>query len=345
MQTKHKPTLTALLLPLLVAASLLGIQVPYLINDLGMPDTTPGLARTAIGSGAIGSPVGVPAIRNQALAAYYRLTARSGNVPIEWVTIPAGEFIMGSDSDDRPETSPEHIVYLDAYQIFKTPVTFAQFAEFIYQTGYQTLAEHQGWSFIGVDLEKRMGAYWAAPYGMGTSLVGLSDVPVFHVSWVDASLFCAWAGGRLPTEAEWEKAARGVDGYIYPWGNSDVSADKANFCDVNCPADWANTTQDDGYATLAPVASFPNGASPYGILDMAGNINEWVWDWLADDYYESSPDANPRGPSTGEFKVEKGGSWYSGWTNLRSFSRSNYETIDHSHDMEGFRCVIPISEP
>lgn len=345
MTQKPKALLAALLLPLLMAASLLSTRVHYQINDAGFLDTSTGLARHPFLSGAIGAPLSPPAFPNQTLSAYYRLTARSGTVPVELVTIPAGEFLMGSDADDRPETSPERLVYLDAYAIYQTPVTNAHFSAFVYQTGYQTLAEQQGWSFIGVDLEQHRGAYWAAPKGLGSSLLGRSDHPVFHVSWLDASAYCAWAGGALPTEAQWEKAARGTDGRTFPWGNDDVSAERANFCDVNCPAAWANTGLDDGYATLAPVGSFPAGASPYGVLDMAGNINEWVADWRGEDYYADAPNVNPTGPDVGDFKMERGGSWYSGWTNLRAFSRSNYETSDHSHDMEGFRCVIPISQP
>jgi formylglycine-generating enzyme required for sulfatase activity len=345
MPTKRRTSLLALLLPLIIAASVLSTPAPYQISDAGLLDTSTGLVRRAFLTGTIGGPTGFPAFPVQTTAAYYRLIARSGNVPIALVTIAAGEFIMGSDSDGRPETSPEHTVYLDEYTIFKTPVTNAHFAQFVALTGYRTLAEQQGWSYLGVDLDKGIGAYWAAPTGLGSSLLGRSDHPVFHVSWYDAVAYCAWAGGWLPTEAQWEKAARGTDGRIYPWGNDEVSAEKANFCDVNCPAPWANTTEDDGYATLAPVGSYPAGASSYGVLDLAGNINEWVADWLAEDYFSVSPDANPTGPDTGEVKVEKGGSWYTGWTNLRSFARSNYEIPDHSHDMEGFRCVMPVNQP
>ena len=339
------PTLAGLILPLLLAVMLLSACTPTPHDRSEPAAPTTNLTRRALISTAIGAPVGFPAIPDQTQAAYFRLIANSGVVPIELITIPAGEFLMGSDSDDRPETSPQHLVYLDAYAIFKTPVTNAHFARFVYETGYQTLAEQQGWSYMGHNLEKYLGAYWAAPKGLGSNLLGQSDYPVFHVSWEDAAAYCTWAGGWLPTEAQWEKAARGTDGRTYPWGNADPTAEKANFCDVNCPRYWANTVENDGYTTVAPVGSFPAGASPYGVLDMAGNINEWVADWRSEDYYANSPYENPAGPVTGEFKMERGGSWLSGWTNLRSFSRSNYETIDHAHDLEGFRCVIPIDTP
>lgn len=334
---------SSLILTLLLAALLLGACTP--VPDPYPPSaaTSTRLTRRALVSSLPGAPVSFPAIPDQTQAAYLRLMAKAGTVPLEWVTIPAGEFIMGSDSDGNPETSPERLVYLDAYAILKTPVTNAHFARFIYATGYQTLAERQGWSYIGVNLDRYLGAYWASPRGLGSSLLGQADHPVFHVSWHDAAAYCAWAGGWLPTEAQWEKAARGTDGRTFPWGDDDVTAEKANFCDVNCPAPWANTELNDGYATVSPVNSFPAGASPYGVLDMAGNINEWVADWLDENYYTNAPYANPTGPESGEFKVERGGSWYSGWTSLRSFTRRSYETDDHAHDMEGFRCVIPVN--
>jgi len=285
-------------------------------------------------------------VQGQTWNAYFPLIMFSGAMEIERIYVPAGPFLRGSDDDGSAETSPERTVYLDSYYIFKTMVTNAQFASFVNQTGYETTAEEVGWSFLGPGLDQRFGAYWAAPEGPGSDLTGLDNYPVFHVSWFDAAAFCMWAGGRLPTEAEWEKAARGDDGRMFPWagvGQSAVTGDKANFCDVNCPwdVDWKIASQDDGYARTSPVGTYPNGASPYGVLDMAGNINEWVADWYAEDYYSVAPDMNPTGPVSGQYRVHRGGSWYSGWSNLRSFVRSK-NTPDHTHDMEGFRCVIPI---
>lgn len=274
---------------------------------------------------------------------YFPLFTRNTN-PL--VYIPAGEFIMGSDSDGRPETSPEHIVFLDAYYIFQNLVTNLLFADFVQQTGYITSAEMRGWSYMGPSLLKLNGAFWYSPEGPGSTYVGREHYPVVHVSWNDAQLFCEWYGGRLPTEAEWEKAARGIDRRRYPWGDQLPTSDRANFCDwANCSASHAIPGTNDGYRQHSPVGIYPNGASYYGVLDMAGNLNEWVWDWYDLDYFKGTPYANPTGPETGEYKAEKGGSWYSGWTTLRSFSRSGYETPDHSHNMEGFRCVIPINTP
>ena len=289
------------------------------------------------------SPQDEPINPSTTFMIYFPVIARN---TFSTVYIPAGEFYMGSNMDGQPETSPLHVVYLDAYYIFRFMVTNWEFADFVNETGYVTTAEIQGWSFIGPDKEQRDGAFWYSPEGPGSNVIQRSEWPVVHVSWYDAQEFCAWAGGRLPTEAEWEKAARGTDARVYPWGNALPTGDKANFCDAaNCPAVWAIAGEDDGYRFHSPVGIYPNGASAYGLLDMAGNLNEWVGDWFDADYYSYTPYENPTGPDTGMYKVERGGSWYSGWTNLRSYARGNYETPDQSHDMEGFRCVIPISQP
>lgn len=285
---------------------------------------------------------------NQTWGIYFPFISVWQPAEINLIEVPAGEFLMGSDNDNNLSTSPARLVYLDAYYIFETMVTNAMFARFVAQTGHVTTAEILGWSLVfnGQGWDERPGAYWAAPTGPGSDLIGMDDYPVFHVSWYDADAFCQWYDGRLPTEAEWEKAARGPNGRIFPWGGhgqSAVTGDRANFCDVNCPLDidWKIEDQDDGYATTSPVGVYPKGASPYGVLDMAGNINEWVSDWYASDYYTHAPDNNPTGPATGTERVHRGGSWFSGWTRLRAFSR-NKNTPDHTHDLEGFRCVVPI---
>ena len=259
------------------------------------------------------------------------------------ILIPAGEFLMGSDEDiAKDHEKPEHIVYLDSFNIYQTHVTNFQFEDFIKATGYVTTAEELGWSLVfnGESFDEIEGAYWGAPKGPGSDLSGRGNFPVLHVSWFDGAAFCEWAGGRLPTEAEWEKAARGPDGsHMFPWEGDMITSDRANFCDVNCPATWAITDHDDGYAMSSPVGIYPNGASPYGVLDMAGNVTDWVADWYGEDNYSISPYENPSGPLTGEMRVHRGASWYSGFTNQRSTAR-NMNLPTHKHDHGGFRCVF-----
>lgn len=259
------------------------------------------------------------------------------------VFVPEGEFLMGSEEGlAQDNEKPEHLVYLDAFWIYQHEVTNAQFAYFIEATGHQTTVEERGWSFVfdGNASVREDGAYWGAPEGPGSSIAGREDHPVVHMSWSDAHAYCEWAGGQLPTEAEWEKAARGIDGRLYPWGNTQITGDKANFCDVNCRYDWAESRQDDGYEGTAPVGSFPAGVSPYGALDMLGNVWEWVADWYDADYYSHSPYENPTGPASGEFRVKRGGSEGSVIWSLRVSSRFGLNPGAAGEDY-GFRCAHP----
>jgi len=187
------------------------------------------------------------------------------------VFVPAGEFLMGSNkvSNERPP----HQVCLDDYWIDKYPVTNAQFQRFVSETGYQTQGD------------------WRREF-----VTGKENHPVVNVTWHDAVAFCEWAGKSLPTEAQWEKAARGTDGRIYPWGNQwDAS---------RCNISGRGTT---------PVDQYPNGVSPYGCYDMMGNVDEWCQDWFAKEYYQHSPSENPSGPEKGSCRVLRGGSWFNRW--------------------------------
>jgi len=258
------------------------------------------------------------------------------------VFVPAGSFLMGSDSGDSEaddDEFPQHEVTLDGFWIDRTEVTGVQFGQFVSETGHVTTAETEGWSYVftGSNWEETDGADWQHPAGPGSDLSGLAQHPVLHISWYDADAYCEWAGARLPTEAEWEYAARGPEGNRFPWGD-DFDGDIVNFCDANCEFDWAYAAYDDGWAQTAPVGSYLAGASWVGVLDMAGNVWEWVQDWY--DSYDSSPAENPAGPTSGDFKVLRGGSWF----NRSRHVRSAYRLTDQPgirHVIIGFRCASP----
>jgi len=231
------------------------------------------------------------------------------------VWVPAGEFLMGSKdgwlaADDE---HPQHTVHVSEFWIDKTEVTNEQYGRCV-----------------------AAGACQASDYADDEHFNG-ADQPVAWVSWHDAHAYCEWAGKRLPTEAEWEKAARGTDGRKYPWGNS-FDSSKLNFCDANCEWEHKDSDADDGYQYPAPVGSYPEGASPYGALDMAGNMTEWCQDWFDMDYYASSPQRDPQGPSSGEYRVVRGGSWGSDERLVRAAFR-NWAVPDVRNFGIGFRCV------
>lgn len=219
------------------------------------------------------------------------------------IYVPKGQFKMGSalgESDERPA----HEIYLEAFWIDRTEATNAMFERF-------------------------------AP---NERLSGNDKQPVRRVTWEQAAAYCEWAGSRLPTEAEWEKAARGTDERAYPWGNQPPANDLANYADLSSRLSWADINVDDGQKEYAPVGSYPAGASPYGVLDMAGNAAEWVNDWYEEGYYSISPGINPPGPKDGIFKVLRGGSWYGTAASLRVSDRAWY-LLDAGNDQTGFRCV------
>jgi len=263
------------------------------------------------------------------------------------VDVPEGNFLMGSDKSKDPEAYndeiPQHRVYLGAFRIDRSEVTNAVFAKFIQETHYQTDAEKAGSGFVlnlsAQRWEDTQGADWQHPQGPSSSLDGLNNHPVVQVSWNDAKAYCKWAGERLPTEAEWEKAARGTDGRIYPWGDQKPSGDLLNFADSNLGTSWGDPSMDDGYRFTAPVGNYPSGASPYGALDMAGNVWEWVADWYDETYYQGNqPERNPQGPSSGTNRVLRGGSWNDGARSVRAASRS-WNTPDLRLNYIGFRCA------
>ena len=226
--------------------------------------------------------------------------------------------------------SPRHSVTLDPLWIDRTEVTNAQFERFVQATGYRTNAEEKGtgWAYTAGGWGEVAGADWRHPSGPETSILDRPHHPVVQVSWNDASSYCQWAGGRLPTEAEWEYAARGPDGYIYPWGNNPPNDTLLNY-----------DAYDKNVGGTTQVGSYPGGQSWVGALDMAGNVWEWVSDWYAADYYAVSPAENPTGPDTGERKARRGGSLCDGACDLRSaFRFRNYP--DNRYSDFGFRCVV-----
>ena len=258
------------------------------------------------------------------------------------VYIPEGEFFIGSlgaDPDADEDEKPGRTLYLDAFWIDMTEVSNSMFAKFTQDSRYLTDAEVHGWGWVysGDAWEELEGADWRHPKGPGSDIIQLMNHPVVQVSWNDAAAYCRWAGRRLPSEAEWEKAARGVDGNIYPWGN-DFNRAGLNSCDVNCVFTWADKDYDDGYTSTAPVGSYPDGASPYGALDMAGNVVEWVLDWYSDSYYSTAPSQNPQGPNSGEERGLRGGSYGSYPVDYRSTRRFGLSPETRA-SFTGFRCA------
>lgn len=254
--------------------------------------------------------------------------------------IPAGYFIMGSeDQYASSDEAPEHTVYLDAFWIDQFEVSNQQFSAFVNDTGYRTSAEKDGCSYV--DSECVSGLNWRKPFDSINSIDAIMDYPVVHISWFDASAYCEWAGKRLPTEAEWEKAARGENGIRFPWGDEWPNGDLVNFCDVNCEkTKIRNVNYDDGFKYLAPVNSFENGMSPYGVINMAGNALEWVFDMYLDNYYSTQSSwINPIGPSKSEYRGIRGGSWSLAPENLRSSFRGGVYP-EFANGARGIRCVM-----
>lgn len=227
------------------------------------------------------------------------------------VFVPAGEFEMGSELGNGNE-KPVHTVNLNAYWIDRTEVTNKQYAACVADGGCAPPTENK--------------SYLHSTYYGNTEY---DDYPVIYVDWNKAQAYCAWAGRRLPTEAEWEKAARGTDGRIYPWGNTPPSEQLVNY-GMNA----GDTTK---------AGALPSGASIYGALNMAGNVWEWVSDWYDKDYYQVSPAENPRGPGSGDGRVLRSGSWVSKIENIYSASRLS-DDPSSSKNIYGFRCAIGISQ-
>ena len=263
---------------------------------------------------------------------------------LDWVTVPAGEFLMGSNkyqNKAHDNELPQHRLYLPTYRISRTPVTVDQFAAFVKVAGYITFAEKNGWAhkWSGSGWEAVHGANWRKPQGLNSNLKERGQHPVTCVSWYDAQAYCSWLSReirqdiRLPTEAEWEKAARGQDGHIYPWGNEEPSESHCNFHMI--------------VGNTSPIDQYPLGSSPYGCLDMVGNVWEWTqtlygqadckpeftYPYNADDGRE-----NTNAPGT-ICRVLRGGSFFDSPDNVRCAVRHG-DLPFYCPDDAGFRLVI-----
>ena len=289
-------------------------------------------------------------------------TDRVEIAPRDMVRIPGGIFLMGTDDDTGfPADGEGPIREVDVSPFFmdETAVTNAQFGRFVRQTRYRTEAERYGWSFVFHSFVPRRvartvtqavaeapwwwridGASWRRPEGPGSGISRRMDHPVVHVSWNDALAYCRWAGKRLPTEAEWELAARGgLMGKRYVWGD-DLTPDGEHMCNI-WQGDFPNTnTTDDGYAGTAPARSFePNG---FGLYNVAGNVWEWQWDWFSPTFHRDGPRTDPSGPPSGMSRVIRGGSYlcHESYCNRYRVAARSANTPDSSTGNMGFRCVV-----
>jgi len=263
--------------------------------------------------------------------------------------IPPGEFLLGSPDTDpnaKEDEKPQQKIYLDGFWIDETEVTVAQFVDFVNATEYKTDAERgccagdfarDGGIVFSPNAAWARGASWILPEGP-VAPEALPRRPVVQTSWNDAKAYCEWAGRRLPTEAEWDKAARGESGVRYPWGEA-FDATRVNFCDKNCGAPWRDPAADDGAVRTSNIGAFPSGASPHQILDMSGNVWEWVNDFYDFRGYYRFPTANPPGAETGESRVLRGGSWVDTFDRVRSGARSP-AVPDARNNATGFRCAV-----
>lgn len=228
-------------------------------------------------------------------------------LPEEMVTIPAGPFVRGTTNGGFDE-QPQRTLALETFSIDRYEVTNHQYQQFVLATGHRKAGP-------------------PSRYAKSISKMRGPNQPVVYVSWDDANEYCRWKGKRLPTEAEWEKAMRGTDARLWPWGNQE----KPN------GANWARVQ--DGHEVSARVGSFSTDKSPYGVMDGAGNVMEWVADWYQETYYKEAPDKDPPSPEFGTFRVMRGGGYTTTGGDIRITSRSKM-VPDFRDETIGFRCAI-----
>lgn len=246
----------------------------------------------------------------------------------EMVLIPAGEFVMGSDKKtDRlayRSEIPQRSVYLDAFMIGKYEVTALEYLKFVLATDRLPQLD---WRYDGGNFQDTMAHH-----------------PIMHVSWYDADAYCKWAGKRLPTEAEWEKAARGVDGRLFPWGSEYAGPTRANFGRTGLSGPVRDRPERLLlYPPIISVDKYENALSPYGLYQTIGNVAEWVSDWYDQDYYKTAPSRNPKGPATGSQKAFRGGGWMDSTTTMRAAMRNGTDPKTKINWM-GFRCAQDVNE-
>ncbi len=275
--------------------------------------------------------------------------------------IPGGDFLMGTDDSDgfpADGEGPVRSVRLNPFYIDTCAVTNTRFDRFARDTGYKTDAERFGWSFVfHLFLRAKAratakqaaaeapwwwvvnGAYWRRPEGPGSNLKQRWNHPVTHISWNDASAYCDWAGSRLPTEAEWEFAARGgLTQKRYPWGDN-LTPHGEPHCNIWQGAFPDHNTNEDGYKGTAPVTAYkPNG---YGIYNIVGNVWEWTQDWFSPNFHISATRDNPQGPPSGQSKTIRGGSYlcHDSYCNRYRVAARTSNTPDSSTGNLGFRCA------
>ncbi len=246
----------------------------------------------------------------------------------EMVRIPVGPFLMGSDKKvDRnayPAELPQRTIHLDAYEIDQFEVTTVQYLKYALAKDLPPLID---WQYDGGNFQETMASH-----------------PVMHASWADADAYCKWAGKRLPTEAEWEKAARGEDGRIYPWGNQPAGLSRANFGRTGLSGPVRDRPERLVlYPPIISVDKYDNAVGPYGTFQMAGNVAEWVADWYDKDYYKTAPDRNPKGPENGTQKSFRGGGWIDSTPSVRGAQRNGTDPSTKMNWM-GFRCARDAKE-
>jgi len=301
----------------------------------------------------------------KSMQTYVELPAANLDVKFrnKMVQLQGGEFFMGTTEKEgfpADGEGPVRKIELDSFLIDSYCVTNEEFAAFVEDTGYVTEAENFGWSFVfylflsPIQLRQTPpvpntpwwhgvnGAYWKAPEGPGSHIEDRMNHPVVHISWNDANAFSRWAGKRLPTEAEWEYAARGgLERKKYPWGD-ELTPNGEHYCNIWQGVFPRINTKEDGYAGTAPAQSFPpNG---YGLYNTSGNVWEWCSDWFSRSIHDRGERTNPQGPLNGETRIMRGGSYlcHESYCNRYRVAARTSNTPDSSSGHLGFRCVADV---